>query len=1090
MLHRKPRRRLRTYVLAVLGVLLLATVGGLVVTFGGGPVSVPYLARMIAERASIPGTKLQVGAVTVDLSEGLPPRVELHDLAIEVDADSDLSLHVPRVSAPLDAGALVTGDLHPAEIRLEHARLRIARAARSASSSEIPDMAVVAEAADRTARLAVAQLARRGIARIELVSAEIVLEGEKTYRMRGIDAELTRAADGTLQVDAEIAGRLGQWKAKASRSTDAETGESLMRVDVYDVSLGEFVPIDASVGAGKGLGIPVRGRLDVTVDAEGNFGTTRAGIIVSPGWINSGRTVIGFDTIDVQLYWEAGTPGFRIVPSKYQRGNTFLPFEGIVEPPREWQEAWSFRVLSRDARISPSDVPGPPFAMETFLAEGRANLDTQEIHFDKLVLRSGTADMDGAGSLRIGEDGPYMALAVESAAMSVATLKRLWPITMIPPARAWVIEHVVDGRIEGGRATVSLRPPAFDVEDEAPGWSGDDVQVDIAFSDISLSTVGTVPVAQGLSGRIQVADEVLTITSPGGVMVARPGEQIAISDTVFQVPDIRESGDKTGVLKLTAKGPAKSLATLLDAEPFTVLTRNDLAPDDVAGSGEMTLNATFALVKDVRVDNVDWDLAGSLKGFSNARPIRGHKLSSADLTFAVDEGSLSLKGRGRLDGLPANLDLVVPFDNANGEAVVARQGVVIEVTAEQLADRGIDIRGFVNGPLKLSTEETDAGQSYEVDLTRASIELAEVGWSKSPGVAARAVFRMKEADGRREIRGFRLTSEGVEIEGGITLTSSGDLERAEFSRFALRASDDASLRLSKRGRQITVDLQATRLDARGLIASMSATSKGGAADKTALKITAEVGQLIGFNGVTLSGVSLAMSKSGGELRALDVSGSSGGKSVFFAKLTGEGAGRELAGTFQDTGAILRFANLYDRMRGGVGLLSIAMPTATDWTGRFKIKRLAITEDPAIRELARSPGVLEARDPRRQQLMAAAERGGEATFSALDLEFRRNGDLLTITDGTLAGPTIGGTVSGNVNLAARSLDMTGTFVPVFALNNLFAKIPILGFALGGGSDEGLIGVTYRLTGSLAEPVLTVNPASAMAPGIFRKIFEYR
>ncbi len=256
MLRRKPRWRLRTYVLAAFGIVLLAAFGGLVVTFGSGPVSLPYLARMIAERASMPGTKLQVGAVTVDLSEGLPPRVELHDLSVEVDADSDLSLHVPRVSAPLDAAALLTGDLHPAEIRLEHARLRIARAARSASSSEIPDMAVVAEAADRTARLAVAQLAQRGIGRIELVSAEIVLEGEKTYRMSGIDAELTRAADGTLQVDAEIAGRLGQWKAKASRSTDAETGESLMRVDVYDVSLGEFVPIDASVGAARASAFP------------------------------------------------------------------------------------------------------------------------------------------------------------------------------------------------------------------------------------------------------------------------------------------------------------------------------------------------------------------------------------------------------------------------------------------------------------------------------------------------------------------------------------------------------------------------------------------------------------------------------------------------------------------------------------------------------------------------------------------------------------------------------------------------------------------------------------------------------------------
>jgi hypothetical protein len=64
------------------------------------------------------------------------------------------------------------------------------------------------------------------------------------------------------------------------------------------------------------------------------------------------------------------------------------------------------------------------------------------------------------------------------------------------------------------------------------------------------------------------------------------------------------------------------------------------------------------------------------------------------------------------------------------------------------------------------------------------------------------------------------------------------------------------------------------------------------------------------------------------------------------------------------------------------------------------------------------------------------------------------------------------------------------VPAFALNNLFAKIPILGLALGGGADEGLIGVTYKVTGAIGDPVLTVNPASAIAPGIFRKLFEYR
>jgi len=91
---------------------------------------------------------------------------------------------------------------------------------------------------------------------------------------------------------------------------------------------------------------------------------------------------------------------------------------------------------------------------------------------------------------------------------------------------------------------------------------------------------------------------------------------------------------------------------------------------------------------------------------------------------------------------------------------------------------------------------------------------------------------------------------------------------------------------------------------------------------------------------------------------------------------------------------------------------------------------------------------------------------------------------------LQGNVLGGTVAGTVNLAEQTLSLSGTFVPIYALNNFFAKIPILGFALGGNSGEGLIGVTYRLSGSLSDPVLTVNPVSAIAPGIFRKMFEFQ
>ena len=55
--------------------------------------------------------------------------------------------------------------------------------------------------------------------------------------------------------------------------------------------------------------------------------------------------------------------------------------------------------------------------------------------------------------------------------------------------------------------------------------------------------------------------------------------------------------------------------------------------------------------------------------------------------------------------------------------------------------------------------------------------------------------------------------------------------------------------------------------------------------------------------------------------------------------------------------------------------------------------------------------------------------------------------------------------------------------------MFGQIPIFGIFLGGGSNEGLIGVTYEIVGTPGAPVLRVNPISALLPGVTRKIMEF-
>jgi hypothetical protein len=84
-----------------------------------------------------------------------------------------------------------------------------------------------------------------------------------------------------------------------------------------------------------------------------------------------------------------------------------------------------------------------------------------------------------------------------------------------------------------------------------------------------------------------------------------------------------------------------------------------------------------------------------------------------------------------------------------------------------------------------------------------------------------------------------------------------------------------------------------------------------------------------------------------------------------------------------------------------------------------------------------------------------------------------------------GPLVGATVEGNIDYTRDDVHLRGTFVPFYGLNNMFGQIPIVGLFLGGGSKEGLVGITYEAVGPPGAPRITVNPVSAIAPGLLRK-----
>jgi hypothetical protein len=111
---------------------------------------------------------------------------------------------------------------------------------------------------------------------------------------------------------------------------------------------------------------------------------------------------------------------------------------------------------------------------------------------------------------------------------------------------------------------------------------------------------------------------------------------------------------------------------------------------------------------------------------------------------------------------------------------------------------------------------------------------------------------------------------------------------------------------------------------------------------------------------------------------------------------------------------------------------------------------------------------------------------EVVFSTLKAEFSRTASRLDFRDAVLFGNQVGFTLGGWIDYGKSLTDIAGTFVPAYGLNNAFAQVPLFGPILGGGQNEGLFAVTFRVVGSASAPTLTVNPLSAVAPGFLRKI----
>ncbi|MEB3046662.1 DUF3971 domain-containing protein [Rhizobium mulingense] len=834
--------------------------------------------------------------------------------------------------------------------------------------------------------------------------------------------------------------------------------------------------------------------VDLTVSAtrerDGVQPALAATVDIDPGVIYADGDPQELSGGQINLAYDFAKQTLEIAKSNARFGATTVPINGALidldklDP--QAGKGFGIDLLVSGGTAAPGASGEQPLSFD-IQATGRYMVAGREFLFPNMTVSSARGALYGALHVKLGDKSPEISFAGQSRELQTTAIKQLWPFWMAPKVRTWVHGNLFGGTVTD--AAISVFIP-FGRLDEAAGGKGlklDANQIRIGF-DIAgarMNVAGDIPPVRDTAAHFDLTGPVATISIKSGTSYFPSGRSVGLGQGTFVIPSAYDKPLMADI-DLAVSGAADAVGELLTYKPIRVLQRAGFTADDFKGHIDANVKAHFGLLSSQNPPPAEWKAAMKLTDVDLAKPFSGRTISNVSGMLNGDPKQITLDAKGEIDGIPAEIDLTEPVEASSG---VERQRVITATLSDDQRSKVMPgLSDLVRGNLKMVlTRIDDDRQDVQLDLTKSMLDLPWIGWSKGSGIAASAEFEMSGPPENTEIKNFRLKGDGFGASGSLNVGKTG-LISADFDSVRLSSLDDFALSVKRSKGNFDVSVSGTSADARPVIARLKSGSdsgEGGDSDNTGVSVRARLKNVIGFNDEKVGNFQAQLSLRGDKLQTLNFSGITDSGEAVVSQMKDGGVINITSG---DAGAVFRFADLYQHMQGGLLNLAIRLGAEGGWDGSLDVRRFSIVNEQRLRSIVSTPVGNEQRS-----LNEAVKRDIDTSSQRFQRGFARivsRGGMIGIENGVLRGDQIGATFQGVVRDRKGNMDMTGTFMPAYGLNRLFAELPLIGVILGNGSDRGLIGITFKLTGKFDQPNLQINPLSIIAPGVFRQIFEFQ
>lgn len=942
--------------------------------------------------------------------------------------------------------------------------------------------------------------------RAEMLDAKVTFYDEASGRSWiSEDTALTieRTTEG---ISGAINGNLDIDGADAAFQGD---GKFAKETEIISISLfGDNFPLGDVLTTffGNNAGVidaPVSGNADVVLSASGEVRSSSFNARIEEGTLILGAANTPIKFIEWNTGFDPQTNKFTVDKFSYDvAGNTgmvtgdiALDFGEDVRDP----ERIRFDLSASDLALSfpeqlPTLLPISAATLKGSYDVKRRGLTLQDYALSLLGVEF-LGQFDLIMPRREGEADPLspgvvMTLDVNGD-LDHENLLKVWPFEVASGARDWLDDKLVSATLSNISAEMNL--PAGAIV-EGKGLPDDSLKMTFDVANAKAFVVhGMTPISNGAGSGILTGNRFFLEAERANV------GDIEIREGEIEFPEFMPKHQPT-YYRFLATGKSEQILGVIDEAPLNLLSKINLSPEQFVGDATARIEVMRPNKRDALPDEYEYRGEATFENMLISGLAGDADVTEGKGSVTLQPRYMVVKADAKLTDAPIQINWHHNFFALeDGPGTFDMSGTVDAGVADLY---GLSLRQYVRGPIDLSLKAIgNVGDldtlSLEADFSQSSLSFGVLDWRKPAGAPAQGLVDIRYNEQGFDVTKLAIQGEGVNIEGNLTL-NQGLLERAAFPQFLLEGGADLSA-TAVRGEAGELVIVATGNflnagPALRLVLDNSAAPPAVDDEEeddfwgAGISVTARVDELQLRENIRYRDASLDFLRDDTALQAFDLSAlnldGSPLKALLSHTVTNEGPTRLIEARSSNLGNLLKGVFAYNSLARGEGSMALRFgdPNLPGIAGKIEARNMHVSDAPLMARLF-SAGSFEG--------LANLMNGEGIDLSYAFGEFQYRDDMVSLRKFRATGPSVGITAEGDVSFSPDGkVALQGAVAPLYQLNSALGAAPIIGDMLVGKKGEGIFALSYAVNGDRTAPTVTVNPLSALTPGIFRQMFDAR